>query len=911
MLSTKPFRSSSSAQKYYSHADYYGAEAQGEWYGKGAEELDLSGNFNAKDNKSFEDILNGKLPNGIQLGNKINGDINHRPGIDLTFSSPKSFSVQLLIFADKEEKKALETARINAVHNTLKYIENSGLVYTRLGYKGIEKEDVNKLVFALFPHTTNRNLEPQDHVHCLLANVAKCNDGQFRSIVWDKIFENNKFIGQIFRNELALQVKKLGYEIETRILPDGSSSFELKNISQKLIDAFSTRRKEIETLCKQLGIVTKEGRDKVVINSRKAKQSISKEELIKAWQEVVKSVELEKDKSDIIKKPLTVLDALSKLKDFISTSLTNNIDPTIKLSSDDIAMLCLDDVSYHNSLFSKEELMSKALKYSIGTYSINDIQKSLDKLIINKKILVGDNKLTSKELFDKEIYILEQGKQGLNTCKPIIPTNIFNYRYKLYANNIQGFKLNTQQKQAVKHIVTSKDKITAIQGLPGVGKSTVLDTVRQMTNSNIIELLGAAPTSSAAKTLTESASIKSRTLHSFIGQYKGYLEGRGTKRGLHQAQSTFKNSMIFVDEASLISTKMMYNLIKLSDILKFRIVLIGDTKQLAAVEAGKPFEQLLDVIKSAKLTKILRQRDDQHKQAIISASENKVHETFLIHQSNIKESGNNLIFDVVKQYMSLSQVERNSTLLISPTKADRNLINTEIIKQLRQEGYLKGEIYKADILKQRDVTKADYNFANSYKVGDMVKFYADYKSLGINKSDYLEVKKINEISNIITFNKGLKTIRFGLKTNVNYESKLELYQKDNIELQKGIKLRITKNEQGLVNSETAVVESISNKQITLRLENNTFRSFKTDELKHIDYGYCSTIHAAQGKTYNNAIAAISSHKLLNNQKSWLVAISRHKQDLHVFMDSQIQVQKQLINNKGIVSSALEIHQVSK
>jgi conjugative relaxase-like TrwC/TraI family protein len=906
MLSTKPFQSSSNAQKYYSHADYYGAEAYGIWYGEGTKELALDGKFNAKESKEFENILNGILPNGAYLGKRQDGKIKHLPGIDLTFSSPKSFSIQMLVFANEKEKAKLERARMKAVCNTLKYIEQSGLVYTRKGHAGAHKEEVNKLVFALFPHTTNRNLEPQDHVHCLLANIAKCNDGQFRSIMWDKIFENNKFIGQVFRNELALQVKKLGYEIETRILPDGSSSFELKSISQKLIDAFSTRRKEIETLCKQLGIVTKEGRDKVVINSRKAKQTIGKEELVKAWQEVVKSVEFDNNKTDSITKPQTVLNALSKLRDYIGTTFYKNLDESFELSKEDIAKLCVEDISYHKSVFSKEELLSKALKYTIGTYSINEIGKSINKLIKNGEVIAGKDKLTTKELFYKENYILAQGKQGLNKCSPIIPTDNFKSRYKLYVENSQEIKLNTQQKEAVKHILTSKDRITAIQGLPGVGKSTVLNTVRHISKANIIELFGAAPTASAAKTLEGSANIKSRTLHSFIGQNKGYLEGRGTKEGLKQSQSVYKNSIIFVDEASLISTRMMFDLIKLSNILKFRIVLVGDTKQLSSVEAGKPFEQLLNVIKSVKLTKVLRQTNDQHKQAIISAAENKVQKTFKIHQNNIKESGSNLVLDAVNQYMSLSKFERDSTLLISPTKANRNLINTEIIKQLRQEDHLKGEIYKIDILKQRDVTKADYNFANSYKVGDIVKFYTDYKSLGINKGDYLEVKRINEISNTIVFNKGIKTIRFGLKTNINYESKLELYQKDNIELQTGVKLRITKNEQGLVNSETATVESISNKQITLRLENNMLRSFKTSEVKHIDYGYCSTIHSAQGKTYNNAIAAISSHKLLNNQKSWLVAISRHKQDLHIFVDRQNIIKNEIVRNKGNNASALEL-----
>ena len=206
---------------------------------------------------------------------------------------------------------------MNAIQKTLSYIEQSGLVYTRKGKGGVEKEEINKLVFALFPHTTNRRLEPQDHVHCLLANVSKCKDGKYRSIVWDNVLRNNKFIGQIFRNELALEVKEIGYDIRTTILSDGSSAFELKSVSQKLIDAFSTRRKEIVELCKKYGVTTKEGRDKIVINSRGSKKTVSEEVLKSTWKKVVESVEKEKPNT----KSLTVESALDAVRDLLDKTI--------------------------------------------------------------------------------------------------------------------------------------------------------------------------------------------------------------------------------------------------------------------------------------------------------------------------------------------------------------------------------------------------------------------------------------------------------------------------------------------------------------------------------------------------------------------------------------------------------------
>lgn len=942
MLSTKAFSSSANAKEYYSHADYYGEEAKGVWYGNGAKALGLEGSFDAKSSTSFSNILAGKPGDGIELGRKDkDGNINHRPGIDLTFSSPKSFSIQYHVFANGDEKAKLNQARINALHKTLNYIEQSGLVYTRKGRGGIVQEEATKLTFALFTHSTNRNLEPQDHVHCLLANLTKCNDGKYRSVVWDKIFENNKFLGQVFRNELALEVKKLGYEIETKILSDGSSSFELKNIPQSLIDAFSTRRQEIEAICKQLDIKTKEGRDKVVINSRKAKQTISKEKLDIAWREVVDKIkESEKVEkadlsnstmiisnkiiqvvNDITNKGEQTQEFISRKIDGISAKLNTN-DPKIQdMTQQDLARLCLADVTHNKSVFYRQDIAAKALKYSIGKHGVTEVEAGITELVHAKEIIVGKNyQLTSKELIDKETYILKTAKSGIGSYNPIIPKEKFATRFTYWQKDYQGdLMLNKQQIKAIKHVLTSPDKITAIQGLPGVGKSTVLDVVRQMSQKNTIGLRGTAPTASAAKTLSESAGITSNTLHSFLGKYKGYLEGRGTAESLANVKAEYKKAMVFVDEASLVSTNIMHSLIKLSKLLGFRVVLIGDTKQLPAVEAGKPFEQLLSVINSVKLTTIVRQKDEAHKNAVLSAASGNILDTFKIHEHNINQTGNNLTQNAVAEYMALSQKEKESTLIISPTRQHRDEINLQIVKELRKSGNIIGEKYKQEILKPKQFTKADYNFAKSYEVGDIIKFNQKYDTQKIKRGEYLQVKRVNTETNTIVLKRepnyyslfklnDIKDIRFNLKPGVTYENKLEVYQKSIVELQQGLKLRITKNnpEYKFVNSETVVIEALNSKNVTLKLEDGQKLTLPISQLKHVDYGYCSTIHSSQGKTADRLIAAISSHKKLNNQKAWLVAISRHRHDISIYMNNATEVKTQLARNSGEVKAAREI-----
>lgn len=922
MLSTKVFKSASNVETYYQHADYYGAEAKGIWFGSGAEDFQLSGSFEAKTDKGFKDLVNGKMPDGRVIGNLDKHDNNiHRPGMDLTFSSPKSFSIQMHVLGDQQEKQKLDIARMKALTKTLSYIENSGIIYTRKGRGGKIVEPINKLIYALFVHTTNRKLEPQDHVHCLLANATKCPDGKFRTIVWDDLLKHNKFIGQIFRNELALEVKKLGYEIRTTQLSDESSSFELKHIPQNLIDAFSTRRKEIEVLFKLYDVKTKEGRDRIVINSREAKKTVPEKELKEAWVKVLDSVLQNKEStkiSDITTQQIKHY-VLEKARDLLDKTIyrqqIDSIKAPEKISAKEIVLMAVRDITYNESVFTKEDLLKAALKHSIGEFTIKDIEFAIVDTLKSKQIIkseIGNNAYTSKELLQQEKEILRISKNGLNKSASIINQKVFDKRFTYHEKqSTRGYSLNKQQVNAVRHILTSEDKIMAIQGLPGVGKSTVLETVNLMSKGKIIAL-GTAPTASSAKTLEESSQIKSGTLHSFVGKYRGYLEGRGTTEGLIKVQQELKKSVVFVDEASLVGTRQMYNLLKLSEILKFRVVLIGDTQQLSAVEAGKPFEQMLEVINSVKLTKIIRQQDGEHIKAIENVVNNKILESFKIHEQNIHGT-RQFVSQATKQYLALTEHEQKNTILISPSREYRDKINNVVVKELTEANKLGQSSHKLEVFKPIELKPSDYSFVRNYKEGDIVKFNKDYKSIGITKGDSLTVASVNQETNTLLFKQGIRNIRFQLKLNIDYSSKLEVFKKSTLDIREGLKLRITKNDQGLINSETVHVTKINthNQTISLRLDNNQEVIKDLSTLKHIDYGYCSTIHSSQGKTTDKLIAAICSHNKLNDQKSWLVSISRHKSSLQVYMQDKSQVQQQLQSNKGIEKSALDIKTQSK
>ena len=118
MLSTQPLENTAQAGHYFfGHDNYYTeeqtlAKERSQWWGKGAEALDLT---DTVDTQIFTELLRGTLLDGQQLGKQEGGTIKHRPGFDLTFSAPKSVSLLALIGGDERILSAIECSTDKAL----------------------------------------------------------------------------------------------------------------------------------------------------------------------------------------------------------------------------------------------------------------------------------------------------------------------------------------------------------------------------------------------------------------------------------------------------------------------------------------------------------------------------------------------------------------------------------------------------------------------------------------------------------------------------------------------------------------------------------------------------------------------------------------------------------------------------
>ncbi len=422
---------------------------------------------------------------------------------------------------------------------------------------------------------------------------------------------------------------------------------------------------------------------------------------------------------------------------------------------------------------------------------------------------------------------------------------------------LHGGRLNEGQKEAVKMVLSSKDRVVGVQGYAGTGKTTMLKRLRTLGESRHYRAVGLAPSASAARTLERESGIESETLQRFLARNEGIIEGRGTVKGLRQLRALFSKTVLVVDESSLASSEQMRDLLKAATTLRVpRVVLVGDEKQLGAVEAGKPFEQLRrSGMQTVVMEEILRQRDMELKEAVRAGLVGEVRTAFdKLGDRVVQVDREQLGLEAAERWLKLSPEQRTRAGVIAPTRALRDEINTRIRDELIAEGAVSGPVRRGKKLVPRGLTRAEMARASNYSAGDTVIFNRSYKTLGVEKGDEREVARVDYDRNTVWLDGGGgDPVAWRPYRIAGAKGGVEVYRSEEMELRAGDRVRWTRNDPGseLVNGEAAVVESIEKEGVRFRLENGKEAGLDEDDpqLRHMDRAWAATVHSFRGRRW--------------------------------------------------------------
>jgi conjugative relaxase-like TrwC/TraI family protein len=876
MLTISKPLSAGQAQSYHAEEfgnareNYYteGEQIRGEWHGRLAEQWGLRGEVREE---HFQRLSEGHHPiTGDQLirhqaareymnrrGEKISA-MEHRAGWDATFSAPKSVSLTALVGGDDRVQEAHRESVSVALDELERYVQ------ARIG-GNLPAETTGKWVAAKFEHDSARPVDgyaaPQLHTHVVFFNLTETDDGDAHALQTRELYKTQQYATAAYRSELAYRLKELGYEIER----GESSQPEIKGYSKEYLEASSPRRQQIE---EHLAKENQRGAGAAQIaahQTREGKLELSHEEM----QERHEAMALQ-----FGNQPERVVEAAQERREQLQE------EPGEKAIGQALTYSREKNLE-REAVAEERELLRDALNRSMGDGTVAEVKAELEKRVRAGEFIETSNRapgraFTTSEMIDHERNTIQLMRAGQNQHEPIAS---FEARREIEQDHSH---LSESQRAAVEQILSSRDQVTALEGVAGAGKTTSLVAIREAAEREGYKVEGFAPTSRAAQKLGE-AGIESSTLQRHLTRTEEPHDGQ--KR------------LYVLDESSLASTKQMNELLhRLRE--NDRVLLVGDSRQHEAVEAGRPYQQLQEAgIETARLDEIVRQKDPALKEVVEQLSRGNVREAIerLDMQGRVHEipDRDERLKEIANDYATKPE----GTLVVSPDNQSRREINEAIHRTMQSQGQVEIKEHKQRVLVARqEVTGADRQWAAQYQPGDVVRYTRGSKTHGIEEGEYARVEHANEKENLVT-------VKRENGEQVSYDPRrlhgVTLYREIERAFSEGDRVQFTapNRERHIANRELGTIEKIDgSSNLQLRLDSGRTVAFNIKQNRHLDYGYAVTSHSSQGQTADRVLIHIDTEQVgekLVNRRLAYVAVSRGRYDAQVYTNDKGQLAEQL------------------
>jgi hypothetical protein len=431
-------------------------------------------------------------------------------------------------------------------------------------------------------------------------------------------------------------------------------------------------------------------------------------------------------------------------------------------------------------------------------------------------------------------------------------------------------RLTNDQAAMVGGIMQSKDGISVVEGDARTGKSTAMEAVMLIAESEGRAVYGLGPSAMAVEALSE-AGIKSFTATAAMKNPQFW-------------EKLNEKSVVVVDEAGFVGAKTLDNIITRTRAAGARLVLVGDTKQLGSVEAGAALNQLRDKAKANGalhcLNEIRRGESDFILDVHFASRDNSTSVIDMLYDKghiNVMCDRDARLKGIGQAYARRTEKERENTTILTDGNIDRIAINAAV----RAELALNDEVM-VQIFEHKDLTKAALLSIKNYEVDDVIRFNSG--SDRYQKNAMLRVVEKHPAHLVIEDEKGV-----GAKFEPNMEGRnLTVGIVGEIPLAVGERIRFTANEKDrrYMNGDAAIVLSIKEGVAQVRMDKNR----QVIELKlhgdrpvDFNYDYCQIGHSTKGGK-GEMVIKYETASGLTNKNSWYTTNCRFTAEIRVFTD---------------------------
>jgi ATP-dependent exoDNAse (exonuclease V) alpha subunit len=516
---------------------------------------------------------------------------------------------------------------------------------------------------------------------------------------------------------------------------------------------------------------------------------------------------------------------------------------------------------------SGHEVVAEAINQQLGRLELDRLKQSLmgerDTDLISARANVAGlhAPYVTREGLRQELSAIEIVNTGRGACAPLGVMRI-----------PPDSKLSPDQRQAVTTLLHSTDRICALRGVAGTGKTTTLQEVQRGLQALQRTVFTCAPTTSAAEVLRKEGFSNATTLSDF-------LQNAEKNHGAQLRRATF-----IVDEAGIASTRQGAELCELVKRHDARLILVGDTRQHSGVEAGD-FLSVLENhsrLQTCELTDIRRQTEQAYRSAVKSMAQGQARIGLMAIDKlgRLHEAGADYIKRAAEDYVADLAAKKN-TLLVAPTWDEIHRLTDHVRDSMKKRGML-GSGESVRVAEPLAWTKAQQQRSANYQPGHFLSLHRPIAPLNLKAGTTAPLNlKAGTTLEVTAVIRGRITVRAPdgrdvMLTPRQQSGAWSVAAVRVAEFAAGDRILIRQNHRaaGLVNGEVLTLES--------RAPSGAWNTRNTEgqakvipaDFRAFTHGYAITSHKSQGRTCDRVIVCAAQL----DAKATYVAFSRARQE---------------------------------
>jgi conjugative relaxase-like TrwC/TraI family protein len=779
--------------------------------------LGLRGNVN---HEQFEAIREGCHPEtGEFLRPRHGADRTNSDGseqskarslYDLTFSAPKSVSVQALVGGDER----LVVAHDKAVREALAEAESHAATRVRLNGANDDRTTAN-FVVASYRHDTSRELDPQLHTPAVTANLTYDGvEGRWKALQASGMYERRAYLTEVYRNALAREVRGLGYEIEPRRDSKGRDrGFEIRGVSSELLERYSIRSEQrdaaIERFTAEHGRKPTDNEVAILVRETRAD----------------KLAEIATEKVREQQQARLAPNERHTLHHLHADSLERSHGVLHEhLRAAESLQYAKEHLFERNSVVRDHELMAEALRYGRGQIDPGQLRGALELEQARGGLLRAGNNIAMSESLERERHMIASVDRGMGHYGRLRGENEFK----------PSERLRGEQQAAVVHVLDSRDFAINLRGAAGTGKTATLHEIDLGLRAAGRDVVAVAPTRTAVDELRK----------------VGFHDAMTVSRLLEDtsAQASLFGKVLVVDEAGMVSGRQMEGLLKLAEREHARILFSGDARQIQSVEASDALRILEreSHMRSVSLNGVQRQSKTEYRDAIQTFRQSpeqgfdRFEQLGAIREVPYLDRAQ----AVASAYRQMTSDSQRKVLVVAGTHEEIGRITHAIREDMKHRGQLDhGAVFDRHLPLQW--TEAQKKDLSNYQHGQVLLFHRS--SHGISKHETLTVEHADSTHIAARDLRGVEH-----SVSPTQARSFSVHERNQIEVAPGDRLLLTGNRREAdfraTNGELVKVRTVDGDRIRLE-DGRTLPS----NYREFDHGYAVTAHRSQGKTVDGVI----------------------------------------------------------